>query len=119
MNKITTPLSLLIGLALASQTTQAVPPAISCTPSNGRSITRGKRQCPSPIIESDTAFTTVIRPCPVADVDLNAPEGWSILAPTQQEVVIALLDSGIDVDHPDLRDHLWVNRVNRMVQAIA
>lgn len=110
MNKITTPLSLLIGLALASQTTQAVPPRDLMYPEQWALNNQGQTTCAtSPIIESDTAYHCDPTLPGVADVDLNAPEGWSILAPTQQEVVIALLDSGIDVDHPDLRDHLWVN----------
>jgi subtilisin family serine protease len=42
------------------------------------------------------------------DVDIDAPEGWTIqrFAP---DIVVAVLDSGIDLDHPDLDDNLWSN----------
>lgn len=49
----------------------------------------------------------------VEDIDINAPEGWSQYSPsptlTQNEIVIALIDTGIDYRHPDLRDRIWLN----------
>ena len=46
------------------------------------------------------------------DVDVNAPEGWAILtqSPTlNSDVVIALIDTGIDYFHPDLLQNIWLN----------
>lgn len=49
----------------------------------------------------------------VEDVDINAPEGWSVYSPSptlaQNEVVIALIDTGIDYEHPDLKGKIWLN----------
>lgn len=49
----------------------------------------------------------------VEDIDINAPEGWSQYSPSptlaQNEIVIALIDTGIDYRHPDLRDRIWLN----------
>lgn len=49
----------------------------------------------------------------VEDMDINAPEGWSQYSPSptlaQNEIVIALVDTGIDYTHPDLRDRIWLN----------
>lgn len=43
------------------------------------------------------------------DSDMNVPQGWDYFASSGQEVVIALMDTGIDTNHPDLKSHLWKN----------
>jgi len=43
-----------------------------------------------------------------AGVDINAPEAWSITTGSTN-TIIAILDTGMDMDHPDLVDQLWVN----------
>lgn len=45
-----------------------------------------------------------------SDTDVNAPQGWDYFSPTNQEVVIALLDTGIDTTHIDLKTKLWKNQ---------
>ena len=42
------------------------------------------------------------------DVDIDAPEGWT-LQTNAANIVVAVVDSGIDLDHPDLDDNLWDN----------
>lgn len=42
-------------------------------------------------------------------VDIGAVEAWG-LAPTREEVVVAVIDSGIDINHPDLVNQHWRNR---------
>lgn len=43
-----------------------------------------------------------------ADHDIDAPEAWDIHTGTEA-VTIAFIDTGADLDHPDLVDNLWVN----------
>jgi subtilisin family serine protease len=44
-----------------------------------------------------------------ADADVDAPEAWAALT-QHDDVVVAVLDTGVDVDHPDLVNQMWVNQ---------
>ena len=39
---------------------------------------------------------------------IGAPEAWDIITSTAS-VVIAIVDSGIEIDHPDLQANIWIN----------
>ena len=41
-------------------------------------------------------------------IDIDAPEAWSI-ATGAPDVLIAVIDTGVDFFHPDLRGNLWTN----------
>lgn len=43
-----------------------------------------------------------------ADADIDAPEGWDI-EKGSNTAVISILDSGTDIDHPDLISNMWKN----------
>ena len=45
---------------------------------------------------------------PVAGIDINAPEAWDIRTDAS-EIVVAVIDSGIDYNHSDLSKNIWTN----------
>ena len=42
------------------------------------------------------------------DADIDVPEAWGVTTGNQRTVV-AVIDKGVDVNHPDLRDNIWKN----------
>ncbi len=42
------------------------------------------------------------------DADIDAPEAWD-LSSDASKVLIAVLDTGIDYEHPDLKANIWTN----------
>jgi thermitase len=44
----------------------------------------------------------------VAGADISAPDAWNI-STGSDAVIIAVADTGVDYNHPDLRDNIWTN----------
>lgn len=43
------------------------------------------------------------------DIDIDAPEAWKLMPPSPDEVIVAVIDSGVDISHPDLQGSIWMN----------
>ena len=43
-----------------------------------------------------------------ANADVDGPEAWSVTT-GDTNTVVAVIDTGIDINHPDLKDNIWVN----------
>jgi subtilisin family serine protease len=44
-----------------------------------------------------------------AGIDVNALKGWEVSHKGRQDVVVAIIDSGMDYNHADLQKNLWIN----------
>jgi len=44
----------------------------------------------------------------VPDADIDAPEAWQVFD-SSEPVIVAVIDTGIQYYHPDLKDNMWVN----------
>jgi len=42
------------------------------------------------------------------DADIDAPEAWNILS-NAPGIIVAVADTGIDYNHPDLANNMWIN----------
>ncbi|MDE7298447.1 MAG: S8 family serine peptidase [Lachnospiraceae bacterium] len=59
---------------------------------------------------SDMNTSTILS---TPDIDMNIPEAWDSyqsLVSSPREVVVAVIDTGVDVNHPDLAANIWINR---------
>ena len=46
------------------------------------------------------------------DIDMDVVEAWEAMANAglgDKEVIVAVIDTGVDYQHPDLADHMWIN----------
>ncbi|WP_066068872.1 S8 family serine peptidase [Neobacillus soli] len=43
------------------------------------------------------------------DIDVDAPEGWKKFGSKLPEVVVGVIDTGVDINHPDLQGKIWTN----------
>jgi subtilisin family serine protease len=43
------------------------------------------------------------------DADIDAPQMWRMITSADPDVIVAILDTGIDLDHPDLGANIWTN----------
>ena len=45
----------------------------------------------------------------VAGCDINVKKVWTDYTTGDKDVIVAILDGGVDADHEDLKDNMWIN----------
>lgn len=65
-------------------------------------------QTSGPVTPADPEFKSQWSLKNASDIDIDAPEAWAV-TPADQEVVVAVIDTGIDYRHPDLAAAIWNN----------
>ena len=51
------------------------------------------------------------------NADIRAPEAWRKKY-SASEVIVAVVDEGIEVNHPDLRDNIWRNENKKLLLTV-
>ncbi|MBL7054098.1 S8 family serine peptidase [Patescibacteria group bacterium] len=41
---------------------------------------------------------------------IKAPQSWDFVKGGRQDIIVAVLDTGVDIYHPDLKDNIWINQ---------
>jgi subtilisin family serine protease len=63
---------------------------------------------PNPLVPTDTRFGELWGLNQASDADIDAPEAWRTET-GDAGVVVAVVDSGVAYNHPELDDNIWVN----------
>jgi subtilisin family serine protease len=64
--------------------------------------------CQVPVFPNDPSFGELWGLDNAADTDIDAPEAWEI-SRGAEEVIIAVIDTGVAYSHPDLAANMWTN----------
>ncbi|MDA8235301.1 MAG: S8 family serine peptidase [Clostridia bacterium] len=62
----------------------------------------------APVAPNDPSFGSLWGLDQVNDIDIDALEAWQF-PEGNNEVVVAVIDSGANINHPDLQNKIWVN----------
>ncbi|XGC80891.1 S8 family serine peptidase [Bdellovibrio bacteriovorus] len=52
----------------------------------------------------------------IAGMDVGAEQAWDITT-GNKDIIVAVIDTGIDYNHPDLKENLWINEAEAKGQA--
>ncbi|MCB0358645.1 MAG: S8 family serine peptidase, partial [Bdellovibrionales bacterium] len=63
---------------------------------------------------NDSSFSSLWGMHNSKDYDIDAPEAWDdFVGNPDDPVVVAVIDTGVDYNHADLRDNMWVNEAEK------
>jgi hypothetical protein len=77
-------------------------------PLEARHLLAGDTLPGDPLLPDQWALDNTGQYSGVAGTDIRAAEAWGITTGSK-EVVVAVIDSGVDINHPDLSANIWTN----------
>lgn len=60
------------------------------------------------VLVNDPGFNNLWGLNSASDIDIDAPEAWNITTGSG-DIVVGIIDTGIDINHPDLAQNIWTN----------
>ena len=67
---------------------------------------------PAPVVQGPSAYE-VQTTNSVKGIDINIQPAWELYDKSTQEhrqVIVAVIDTGVDINHPDIKDAIWINQ---------
>lgn len=57
----------------------------------------------------NSRYTKFSKTTAVSDIDMDAPQAWNVVGDSGRDVIVAVIDTGVDYTQEDLKNAVWTN----------